>query len=138
MHREGVVEKGAVSVGLAGVFEFLEEATEFLCLKAIVGSEVAPAVGLLDVVGQAVGVVETDCPSEEILGSTSVFPAHHVGGDTGGIAEEGEKDEFVDGLNVGTAVADGNFEIQVVGIDFGKGRIDPLFGFVQLDLGIAH
>ena len=137
VHCEGIVEKGAVSVGLAGVFELLKEATEFLCLKAVVRSEIAPAVGFLDVVGQAVGVVETDGPSEQILGSPGVFPAHHVGGDACGITEEGEEDEFVDGLKVGSAIADGNFEIQVVGIDCGKGRIDPLFGFMQLDLGIA-
>ena len=138
MHREGVFEKGSVSVGLAGVLELLKEATELLCLEAVVGSEVAPAVGLLDIVGQAVGVVETDSPSEEILGAPGVFPAHHVSCDTGRIAEEGEEDEFVDGLNVGPAVADGDLEIQMVGINFGKGRIDPLFGFEQLDLRIAY
>lgn len=88
VHRKDVVEKGAVSVGLAGVFELLDEAAEFFRLKTIVGSKVAPAVGFLDVVGQAVGVVEPDSPGEQILGSPGVFPAHHVGGDAGGVSGE--------------------------------------------------
>ena len=75
MHREGVIEQGAVSVRLAGVFELLEEATEFLGLKAVVSSEVSPAVRFLDVVGQAVGVVQADGPGEEILGAAGIFPA---------------------------------------------------------------
>ena len=98
MHREGVVGKRAVSVRLPRVLQLLEEATKFLCLKAVIGSEVAPAIRFLDVVDQAVGVVETDRPGEEILGAAGVFAAHHAGGDPGGIAEECEKDEFVDGL----------------------------------------
>jgi len=138
VHREGVVEKAAVPVGLPGVLQLLEEATEFLCLKAVVGPEVAPAIGFLDVMGQAVGVVETDGPGEEVLGASGVFPAHHVGGDTGGIAEEGEEDEFVDGLDIGPAVADGDLEVQVVGIDLGKGLVDPLLSLEQLHLGIAY
>ena len=137
MHGEGVVEQGAGSVRFAGVFELLEEATKFLRLKAVVGSQVAPAVGSLDVMSQAVGVVEADGPGQQVLRTSGVFPAHHVGGDAGRIAEEGEVDELVDGLHVGPAVADGDLKIQVPGIDFGKGGIDPFFGLVQLDFGVA-
>ena len=80
MHGKRVIQHVTVTIGFRRILQFLHETPEFLGLVPIIGTEVFPAIWLLNRMRQAMGTTKTNRPGQQIVGPLAIFSTQLEGG----------------------------------------------------------